>query len=144
MFPVTLLWRQSNVMASRITDNFTICSTVCFRCTSKKTPKLCAAGLFLWGIHPWRVDSLQKGPVTRKIFHAMPLSWLTRECEGIKEGHWRNDCHKIALQLNLGTIFIYLQCGYFICRCLPTTLEARSWEMTLWHFGYKHKRKWWN
>ena len=39
-----------------------------FRRRSKKTSKLRGTGFFVRGIHRWPVNSLHKGPVTRKTF----------------------------------------------------------------------------
>ena len=49
----------TSAMASQITGVSIVCSTVCFRCRSKKTSKLCFTG---------HVDSLHKGPLAWKMF----------------------------------------------------------------------------
>ena len=48
--------------------------TVCSGVDQRKHQ--CSAPLaFVWGIRQWPVNSTQKGPVTREIFHLMTSSW---------------------------------------------------------------------
>ena len=52
-----------SIMASRITDN----STVCLGLHKRKHQSMCYRP-FVRGIHRWPMDSPHKGPVTRKAF----------------------------------------------------------------------------
>ena len=44
------------------------CSTVFFSGADQSKRQSSASLAFVWGIHRWSVNSLRKGPVTRKIF----------------------------------------------------------------------------
>ena len=60
---------------SQITGVSVVCSTVCSGADQRKHQR--SAWLaFVRGILRWLVDSPHKGPVTRKCFHLMSLSWL--------------------------------------------------------------------
>ena len=61
-----LQWRHMNIMASHITSNSTVCSTVCL--DNKGSIVVPHYWPYLMGIHRCPVDSPQKGLVMRKAF----------------------------------------------------------------------------
>ena len=56
-----------SVMVSQITGISIVCSTVCSATVQRKHQSSVSL-VFVRGIHWWLVDSLHKGPVTRKMF----------------------------------------------------------------------------
>ena len=62
------------VVASQITGVSIVYSTVWSGADQRKYQSS-ASLAFVRGIHRWPVNSLHKGPVTRKCFHLMTSSW---------------------------------------------------------------------
>ena len=62
-----LQWRHMSLMASVITGEITVCSTVCSGVHQRIIEAPCHWP-FVRGIHPWLVDSPHKGPVTLNVF----------------------------------------------------------------------------
>ena len=56
-----------SMMASQITGVLIVCSTVCSSADQRKRQSSMSLA-FVWGIHRCLMDSLHKGPVTRKMF----------------------------------------------------------------------------
>ena len=56
-----------SMMVSQISGVSIVCSIVCSGTDKKKTSKLRVTGIFKEN-HRWPGDSLQKGPVTQKMF----------------------------------------------------------------------------
>ena len=63
-----------STMASQITSLTIVYSTV-YSSTDQRKHQSSASLAFVWGIHRWPVNSLHKGPVTRKCFDLMTSSW---------------------------------------------------------------------
>ena len=72
-----------SAMASQITSISTDCSAV-YSCAHQRKNQSSALLAFVWGIHRWPVDSLYKGPVTRKIFHLTRSSLFQNVCTSTK------------------------------------------------------------
>ena len=78
--------RHVSAMASQITDNSTICSTV-FKLTSKKTPELCIIGP-LWGKMAGGFP--HKGTSScGKVFHAVSFSCMITFTHNLSDAIWK-------------------------------------------------------
>ena len=70
-------WRQMTIMASRITGQSSVCSSIVYT-DNKETSKVRVNVPYrVRGIDRWSVDSMQKGKVTWKIF---PFDDVTMPC----------------------------------------------------------------
>ena len=71
-------WHYNDVimsaMASQITSLTIVYSSVYSDADQRRTSKLRVTSLCVRGIHRWSVNSLHKGPATRKWFHLMTSS----------------------------------------------------------------------
>ena len=140
-------------MASQITDVQVVCSTICSGADQRKDQSSVSLA-FVRGIHRWPVDSLHKGPVTRKIFLLM-----TSSCAAIhkvfnliyKSFVWFEFCvfvkcaYSTLLTFNnlsygkhvqiieIGFTFTLVSRGYFTYR----PLQYEFWKFN-WNGGFKH------
>ena len=72
-----------STMASKITSISMVCSTVCSDADQRKHQRS-ASLAFVRGIHRWPVNSLHKGPVTRKMFPFDDVIMVTSPSYGHK------------------------------------------------------------
>ena len=70
-----------DIMASQITDNSHVCSTVCTDAHQRKHQSS-ASLAFVRGIHRSPMDSPHKGPVTRKMFPFDDVTMYMYVCNG--------------------------------------------------------------
>ena len=75
--PQSLRWCQMTIMASRITGQSSVCSTVTSHWQQKRNIKGPCYSPFVRGIHQWPVDSPHKSTVTRKM---LPFDYVTIGC----------------------------------------------------------------
>ena len=85
-----LQWRHNGRGGVSNHWRLVVYSTVC-SCADKRKRQSSASLAFVRGIHRWPVNSLYKGPVTRKMYPLMTSSWfITGNFMKIMDWTW---CH---------------------------------------------------
>ena len=101
-------------IASGITGNLTVCSTICLGWNQRKHQSWCYCPYVSW-IHGWLVDSCHKGPVMKKTFHTMTSSWAkTKNLSGNLVARIINRWCRIYQKLSTQFCYVLLKLCFLV------------------------------
>ena len=128
-------------MASQLTG-ITIDQSTGYSGTDQRKHQSSASLAFVRGIHRWPVNSLHKGPVTRKKFpfdDVIMLKRIASNCYAasnrtFESNYWSGNCeYELPRDVRIDTIVVYLWCCYFLLWC--AVIQYMLWIIRKWiHF----------